>query len=183
MARDRDPRQLGVAGATGLVGEAPRAGTASCLRLALWRGHLGHLGEVWVWETAERRVGGASEVEVEAVVAVCVVWAVVAVAVVGGGSSVGKLWERGAVEGETGAEVAVGCVGWRQSWSLVTRLELRWCVRRLRALPNTGYDSPPLSHILPWGTSPPRSITHRRETNMWFTDWTQTDRMAPSVEP
>lgn len=40
------PRRLGVAEATGLVGEVPMAGTASCLPLALWRGCLGHLGGV-----------------------------------------------------------------------------------------------------------------------------------------
>lgn len=112
-APGRDPRLLGVAGATGLVGEAPRAGTASCLPLALWRGHLGHLGGVWVWRTAEKRVEGGFEVEGGEEVAVCVglVLVVVVVVVVGGGSSVGRFEEREVGEGGTGAEVAVGCVG------------------------------------------------------------------------
>lgn len=98
-----------MAGATGLVGEAPRAGTASCLLLALWRGHLGHLGGVWVWRTAEERVGGGFEVEVEKEVTVCVGLALVLV--VCGGSSVGRFGGREVGVGGTGAEVAVGCVG------------------------------------------------------------------------
>lgn len=91
----------------GLVGEAPMTGTASCLPLALWRGHLGHLGGFWVWGKTEWRVEGGFGVEGEGQeVAVCAVWVVV----VAGGSSVGSLGERGAGEGQTGAEAAVGCV-------------------------------------------------------------------------
>lgn len=48
VAQNGDPWQLRVAGVMGLVDEAPTAGTASCLNLALWRGHLGHLGGFWV---------------------------------------------------------------------------------------------------------------------------------------
>lgn len=101
---------------------------------------------------------GGFGVGVEEEVAACVV--LVLVVVVVGGSSVGSSGERGAAEGGTGAEVAVGCLGWRQRWSPATRLELRWCVPRLHELPDPGYDSAPLSRIPPWGTSPPRSVAH-----------------------
>lgn len=167
MAPGRDFWRSGVEEATGLVGEAPRAGTASCLPPGLWHGHLGHLGGVWVWGTAERRMaeGGFGVEGEEEEVAVCVVLAVV----VGGGSSVGSLGERGVGEGGTGTEQAVGCVGSRQRWSLVTRLELRWCVRRLRVLPDTGSDSALPSRFPPWGTSPPRSITHHTRRCLFCT--------------
>lgn len=108
----------------GLAGEAPMAGTAFCLPLALWCGHLGHLEGVWVWGKTELVVKGEFGVEGEEEVAVCVVLVVAAE-----GSSVGSLEKRGLGEGGAGVEVAVGYAGWRQHWSLATRLELRWCVR------------------------------------------------------
>lgn len=101
------PGRSGAAGATGLAGEAPMAGTASCLRLALWHGYLGHLGGVWVWGTAERWVEVRYGVEGAEGVAVCGV----SVSVVAVGSSVDRAGERAAGEGEVETEVAVGCVG------------------------------------------------------------------------